>query len=224
MALLLAVALLAYNTALALSRVGSGNLVPLNVAAMAGLVAAASATGLSPEEMGLGAEALGRGVLWGLALVPVAPLVLGLTLVVPGGVRLLRDVRLTELSTGELWLRVLVRIPLATALFEEVAFRGVLLGMLSETFSTTTSVVLSSVAFGLWHVGPAWVRSVANRPDAPWTARLPEIVGTVALTAAGGALFALLRIHTGSVAAPAIVHASVNVAATLAGRRAARRG
>lgn len=223
MALLLAAALFAYNTALALARVGSALLVSLNVVATGALVAAGVAAGLSLEDMGLGAEALGRGLLWGLALAPVAPLVLALALLVPIGVRVLRDVRLAELSPGELRFRMLVRIPLATALFEEVAFRGVLLGMLSESLSATVAVAVSSTAFGLWHVGPAWVRSVANRPRLTWTSHLPEIVGTIVVTAAGGALFALLRLHTGSLAAPIIVHLSVNVAATLAGRRAARR-
>lgn len=221
MALLVAAALVAYNTAAALTRIGSGLLVALNVAATGALVAGGVAAGLSLGEMGLGADGLGRGLVWGLALAPIAPLVLGLALVVPGGVRLLRDVRLAELSPDELWFRLLVRIPLATALFEEVAFRGVLLGMLGET---PGGVALSSVVFGLWHVGPAWVRSAANHPDAHWATRLPEISGTIVATTAGGVLFALLRLHTGGLAAPAIVHASVNVAATLAGRRAARRG
>ena len=219
MALALAATMVAYNTAVSLSRVGSRALVPLNVAATVGVVAAASASGLSPGEMGLGADALGRGLLWGLALAPVAPLALGLALLVPAGVRSLRDVRLARLSTGELWFWVLVRIPLATALFEEVAFRGVLLGMLGES---PGGVALSSVVFGLWHVGPAWVRSAANRPDANWTSRFPEIAGTIAATTAGGVLLALLRVHTGSVVAPVLVHLSVNVAATLAGRRASR--
>jgi len=219
MALALAATMVAYNTAVSLSRVGSRALVPLNAAATVGVVAAASASGLSPGEMGLGADALGRGLLWGLALAPVAPLALGLALLVPAGVRSLRDVRLARLSTGELWFWVLVRIPLATALFEEVAFRGVLLGMLGES---PGGVALSSVVFGLWHVGPAWVRSAANRPDANRTSRFPEIAGTIAATTAGGVLLALLRVHTGSVVAPVLVHLSVNVAATLAGRRASR--
>ena len=219
MALALAAALVAYNTAVSLSRVGSRALVPLNVAATVGVAAAGSASGLSLDEMGLGADALGRGLLWGLALAPVAPLALGLALLVPAGVRSLRDVRLARLSAGELWFWVLVRIPLATALFEEVAFRGVLLGMLGES---PGGVALSSVVFGLWHVGPAWVRSAANRPDGNWTARFPEIAGTIAATTAAGVLLALLRLHTGSVVAPVLVHLSVNVAATLAGRRASR--
>lgn len=219
MAYALAAGLVAYNTAVALARVGSNLLVPLNVAITAALVAFADA---SEVPLGLSGEALGRGLLWGAALAPVAPLVLGLALLVPRGVRLLRDVRLAELSRRELWFRLLIRIPLATAAFEEIAFRGVLLGMLMETMSTAWAVAVSSAAFGVWHVGPAWIRSVANRPSLPQAGRLPEIAGTVLATALGGALFALLRLATGSVLAPVLVHASVNVAATLAGRAAAR--
>ena len=42
-----------------------------------------------------------------------------------------------------------------TVLFEEVAFRGVLWGLLRRGHGTLTATVVSSALFGLWHVLPS---------------------------------------------------------------------
>ena len=46
----------------------------------------------------------------------------------------------------------LARIPVGTAVFEEVAFRGVLPGLIARTTTEPAAVGLSSLLFGLWHV------------------------------------------------------------------------
>ena len=47
-----------------------------------------------------------------------------------------------------------MRIPLETALAEEIIFRGVLLGLGLRTRPRLGAVVSSSIWFGLWHVYP----------------------------------------------------------------------
>jgi membrane protease YdiL (CAAX protease family) len=109
-----------------------------------------------------------------------------------------------------------VRIPLGTALLEEVAFRGVLQGAWAREASTASSVAGSSLAFGLWHIGPALellrINAIAQAP----LARAAAVVAAVAATAAGGALFSLVRLRTGGIAGPAFAHAAINAFATLA--------
>jgi uncharacterized protein len=104
----------------------------------------------------------------------------------------------------------LVRIPLETALAEEVIFRGVLLALGLRSRSRGWAIVTSSVLFGLWHVVPrlgAPARDAYGRPDASATAAV------FATTAIAGAGFAWLRLRAGSVLAPVLAHAALNMAA-----------
>ncbi len=57
------------------------------------------------------------------------------------------------LEPGSILHRVGFSIPLGTAVFEEVAFRGVLFGLLMRRRGTATAIWLSSALFGLYHIG-----------------------------------------------------------------------
>jgi uncharacterized protein len=107
-----------------------------------------------------------------------------------------------------------VRVPLGTALLEEVAFRGVLLGLLATLLGTRRAVVLSSLLFGLWHVRPAWGMAVAN--GAGLGVGLASVAGSVVVTAIAGLAFCWLRLRTGHLAAPLVTHAGMNALATFA--------
>jgi CAAX protease family protein len=126
--------------------------------------------------------------------------------------RLLADDKITGTSPGEAVFETLVRIPLETALSEEVIFRGVLLGLGSRSRSRGWALVTSSMLFGLWHAESALAspeRSATSRPDARATTSTAAVVATTA-TRAG---FAWLRLRAGSVLAPTLAHAALNMAA-----------
>ena len=111
----------------------------------------------------------------------------------------------------------MVRIPLETALAEEVIFRGVLLGLGLRSRSRIGAVVSSSIWFGLWHVYPT-LGSLGRGGGGGVVGDQPHHVGgatagVVAATAGAGVLFAVLRLRSGSVAAPVIAHAALNMAA-----------
>ena len=72
-----------------------------------------------------------------------------------------RDARVTDVSNAEAAVHLLVRIPLATALVEELVFRGVILGLGVRAGDRRRALLVSSVAFGLWHIG------AASAPRAP---------------------------------------------------------
>lgn len=107
---------------------------------------------------------------------------------------------------------LLWRIPFGTALSEEILFRGVVLGMLVA--NSTAAVIVSAGLFGLWHIAP----TLRNFRDSPSLQRLVDsdlrfgghIVATVLVTAFAGVVFALLRVWTGSLLAPWLVHVALN--------------
>ena len=107
---------------------------------------------------------------------------------------------------GTAW-RALVRIPLGTVVLEEVAFRAVLPAVLSP--------MAAAALFGLWHV----------LPTANGVTRSPALIAAaVAVTAAVGLVLWELRVATGGLLAPALVHWAAGggavVAAYLVMRRA----
>ena len=103
------------------------------------------------------------------------------------------------------WFIPAVRIPIGTAVFEELLFRSVLFGLMARLRTVRFAVIGSSIVFGLWHVVPAW-ESAADGAGATAGA----VVGTVAITTVAGVIFALLRVRSGSVVASMMAHASVN--------------
>ena len=186
---------------------------PSNLGAAVALAAFARMSGASPSELGLSRANVGRGTRIGLiAAAPIAAASAG-AVAIPRTRRLLMDERITGASPTEAVFETLVRIPLETALAEEVIFRGVLLALGLRSRSRGWAVATSSMLFGLWHVVPALsplAGGASGRPNARATA--PK-AGVVAATAIAGAGFAWLRLRADSVVAPSLAHAALNMVA-----------
>lgn len=125
------------------------------------------------------------------------------------------DRRLSGLDRSAAAYQILVRIPIGTALLEEVAFRGVVLAALRH-LGDVEAAIWSSVAFGLWHIGPTRNLVRANRPRASAPALIAAITLAVAGTTAAGLGFVWFRLWTGSLWGPWALHATLNSLATLA--------
>lgn len=195
--------------------------VPVNAAAAAGVAAAA----LGP--LGLGPTAgLGRPRAVHVVAAGAAGAAAGAILVALAGTDrcapTLADRRVADLAGGRLAYQVIVRVPVGTALWEEIAFRGALVGLWSRAGSAAATAG-PSIAFGLWHVVPTLNLVRANRPRASGPARLAAVAGAVAATTGAAAALVRLRRATGSVWAGAAAHAALNSLATAAGVRAGRR-
>jgi membrane protease YdiL (CAAX protease family) len=212
----LSLGLLLYNSTAQLIPNHTALYVPLNLAAASVLVLVSRRFGLSATELGLARRQARRGVAFGAAVAVVVGLTLLLATTVPELHGLLDDARVTGIGPGLVAYRALVRIPLGTALFEELAFRGVLLGAWSRLTNPLRAAAGSSVVFGLWHVRPTIDLFDANALAQGGPARLGLVVASVVLTAAAGYLFCLLRLHTRSLLAPFIAHAAINAFAILA--------
>ncbi|TLG07874.1 CPBP family intramembrane metalloprotease [Nocardia cyriacigeorgica] len=149
-----------------------------------------------------------RGWRYGLGSAGIVAAGYGAALAIPAVRRELaeRPDRAPGVSTAE-W--VGVHIPLGTVYSEELIFRATLGPLLDTAFGPRLATLVGATTFGLWHIAPA--RATGEN--------LPV---TVAVTAAAGALFGLLRRHTGSATAPAMLHWAINGGGALAARFAAR--
>lgn len=163
--------------------------------------------------LGLDGGTLRSGARWGavaVALVVVA--VVAATLLgdhLPGVDVLLSDDRANLPGPLLAW-HALWRIPVGTALFEEVVFRGALLGLLLQVASPIRAVVTSSVVFGLWHVAPTIVTLRINDVAVASGRGLGTVAGAVAVTGVAGVLLGLLRLGSGSLLAPVLAHWATN--------------
>jgi membrane protease YdiL (CAAX protease family) len=195
--------------------------VPANLAVAAGLVALARLAGATPAELGLSSDRARAGLRLGLAVAAVVAAGIVVAAAVPGTRRFFADDRLAGVSAGGLAYQALIRIPLGTVVLEEVAFRGVLLGLIG---SGRAAVALSSTLFGLWHVLPTLDAVTANDLTNSSGARTALAAGAVAFTGAVGVFFCALRLRSGSVVAPAVVHVATNSLGALAAGVALRVG
>ncbi len=111
-------------------------------------------------------------------------------------------------------------IPLGTVLFEEVAFRGVLWGLLRSRHGIAWTTAASSALFGFWHVLPSLRLTDVNPAVAAVAGGGPRgqalaVAGAVVFTAAAGVLLCELR-RRGSLLAPLGLHWAVNGLGVLA--------
>lgn len=217
---LMAILLVAYNTALNLLVDPGWFYVPANVAAAVALLVVARTRGLDTGSIGLSTTGLADSLTWGVAVVAVVAVgvlaAVALQTVVPVLGRLLADRRAAGLTGGQLAYQTLVRIPLGTVVLEELAFRGVLLAAVTRTRSTTAAVAVSSLVFGLWHVGPAVETLRVNQPAMVGAVRAAAVGVVVVGTALGGVALSLLRLAGGSLLVPALAHWAVNALGLLA--------
>jgi membrane protease YdiL (CAAX protease family) len=186
--------------------------VPTCVAAAALLVALARRDGCSWTALGLGRESLGPGLRWAGALVAAVLLGYLVAVALPPTRQAFADTRATSLSGAALLWHLLVRIPLGTALLEEVAFRGVVYAMVERRRGVRAAVVGSSLLFGLWHVLPSLGLRRANAAvaDVLGSGPVGAVVAAVAATTLAGVVFCELRRRSGGLLAPFALHWALN--------------
>lgn len=164
------------------------------------LAAAGTALALTARApLGLAPPPLHRGLRLGAAAAGTVAAGVAATTVVPR-VRAAMATRDLPARPAR-WLGL--EIPLGTVWSEETAFRGALATVAAEAFGPTAGRALQALTFGLTHI-----------PDARDTGE--PVVGTVAVTALAGWVFALLTERSGSVLAAVLAHLAVNEAGAVA--------
>jgi membrane protease YdiL (CAAX protease family) len=200
----------------------------VNGCAAAAVLAAAAASGLRAGDLGLGRDRLGAGLRLGSAAAAPVVAAYGAAVLIPAIRPLLDDQRVAVLDGRQLAYQVLLRIPVGTVAWEEIAFRGVLQAALRRVLAEPAATAVGSAVFGLWHIRPTAGALAVNGLAQGRRARILAVSGVVAGTAGAGALLSLLRECSGSLAAPVLLHLAANctgpLASALARRRPIRRG
>lgn len=185
----------------------------------AGLLAIARRAGLSWQELGLGKGTWRPGLIWALGAIGTVAVVFAAGAALPQTRDAFRDSRY-HLGWGSALLTAFVLIPLGTVLFEEVAFRGVLWGLLRRGRGTVTATAVSSALFGLWHVLPslhlaADNQAIGNTIGQGTSGEVISVLGTVLFTGLAGVVFCELRRRSGSLLASAGLHWATNAIGVL---------
>jgi membrane protease YdiL (CAAX protease family) len=167
---------------------------------------------LTFSDMGIAKQNLGKSILYGVGLSALVVLPFMVLLwILPGVGFEPRTPRLETIARDIFWWRILVRIPIGTAFFEEMLFRGIFYGYLMKKMSHAKTIWISSLFFGFWHIVPAY-RVVSQ--DLQLTSP-PLFIGVWLLlllgSVVGGILFAWIRYRTRNIAGSVLAHALINV-------------
>ena len=191
---------------------------PVYVWVSVGLLTAALAliawtTGATRADLGLERQYLRSGVLYGAGAFGLVLLVLVVAAVIPATNGFLHDSR-AQISGGRLLYELGVPILLLTAIPEEFAFRGVLLGSALRLWGPWRASLITSALFGLWHIVPTLHTMRDNRAVAGLSASVAGqvlvVLGSVAVTFVAGLIFCWLRLRSRSLIAPVMAHFATN--------------
>jgi membrane protease YdiL (CAAX protease family) len=188
----------------------------VNALAAAAALSAAAASGLTLADLGLHPDQLRPGLRPAAATAAPVVAALALAALTPATRPLLGDERVASLGNRQLAYHVLLRIPVGTVAWEEIAFRGVLQAALRRVLAEPAATAVASATFGVWHIRPTAEALALNRLAPSRGARIAAVTAVAAGTAAAGALLSVLRERSGSLAAPVLVHLAANSTAPLA--------
>jgi len=169
------------------------------------LLAYAAMTGLLPAVWG---RTTGSGLLLGIVagLLPLA-MILAL-MFLPGSLG--RDIVASgvgTISTRGFVYRVTLQVALATVVFEEFAFRGVLQVLLVQAVGVPRSAAFDAIAFGLWHVVLQYNGFAGLRGPGRWGAAL----GGSLVYAVLGLILSVVRQSGGGLLAAIVAHGVLDI-------------
>jgi membrane protease YdiL (CAAX protease family) len=209
----LGLVLAALAVATVVDRAVAGGHLAVGLGLTACLIGVARGQGLTAADLGLARSTWRTGLRWGAAAAVLVGAAYALAYLI-GPVRQALPNGAGDVDREALW-AILVVIPLGTVLPEELAFRGLLLDLLGRRQGMLAGTLLSSALFGLWHVLPSLGGGAANAAmvgmvgaDTPGT--VVRVVVTVGFTSLAGVVLCWLRLRSGSLLAPVLLHWTVN--------------
>jgi CAAX protease family protein len=212
---LLAVAVLVlFNVARSAGLLGPARYVYVSVILLVAVLALIAWTsGATWADLGLDPADVRAGVRYGAAAFGIVLLVLVVAALIPATNGYLHDSR-AQISRGRLLYELGVSILLLTAIPEEFAFRGVLLGSALRIWGPVRASLVTSALFGLWHIVPTLHTMRDNRAVAVASASIAGeslvVLGSVAVTFVAGLIFCWLRLRSRSLIAPVMAHVATN--------------
>jgi membrane protease YdiL (CAAX protease family) len=173
----------------------------------------ACATGATRADLGLGRTDMRAGLAYGAGAFGIVLLVLLVAAVIPVTNGFLHDSR-AQITGGRLIYDLGISIVLLTAIPEEFAFRGVLLGSALRLWGPWRATLITSALFGLWHIAPTLHTMRDNRAiggaAASTGGQVLLVLGSIAVTFIAGLAFCWLRLRSRSLIAPVMAHAAAN--------------
>lgn len=192
----------------------------VNVVCAAVVVLFGMIAGLSLSDTGLAPQQILQGIAPTLAFAAALILLIFIASYIPGVRKYFKAEPVATKSKKEIAHTVAFRIPLSTALLEETLFRGVMLGLLIDTHGEVGALIISSIMFGLWHIFPTVAQLEQNGELANSTQskkrRGIAILGVVFATTLAGLFFGALRLWTGSLLTPWLIHWVINASGVIA--------
>lgn len=185
--------------------------VPWNLTVAAAIVAMALRV-VSTDELGL--NRWRRGLRWGGILFAATLAILLIGAAIPATRRLFDDNRVDG-GVPTLLYQTVLRIPLGTALLEELAFRSVLPALIAVRVGVLRGSIYASALFGLWHVlpslglsrrNPATVDAFGGGVSGQLVAVLLAVIGTWL----AGMAWCWLRYRSSSVITTWLAHVATN--------------
>jgi len=169
--------------------------------------------------MGLRSDRMQRGTIVGGIVILIIAVGMAIAVAIPDTRELFMDDRVIENSIGWVLFQAFIRIPLGTALYEEVLFRGIVFGMLVRRNSPLVAAAWTSLLFGFWHILPTLDTLDANPAGDLFTGMIGiviAVIGAVGGTMLAGLGFLWLRLYANSTVAPVLAHIGTNSVAMLA--------
>jgi CAAX protease family protein len=187
---------------------------PISVSAFtAALVLIAWSSRATLTDLGLGRKDVPSGLLYGAGVFGLVLLVLVVAAVIPATNGFLHDSR-AQIGGGRLLYELGVSLVLLTAIPEEFAFRGVLLGSGLKLWGPWRASLITSVLFGLWHIAPTLHTMTDNRifrgASGSVGGQVLVVLGAIAVTFVAGLAFCWLRLRSKSLIASVIAHAATD--------------
>jgi membrane protease YdiL (CAAX protease family) len=192
--------------------------IPFQLGILAIALAVSRRAGTTWSALGLRRDRLSRGAKVGGLVIAIITVGIAIAIAIPATRELFRDEKIVNSSLGWGLFQVFVRIPLATALYEEVLFRGIIFGMLARRYTPLFGGVATSLLFGFWHILPTLDTldtSPAGDLFSGWIGTTTAVAGSVAVTALGGIGFLLVRLYSNSTLAAVLAHIGTNSVAIL---------
>ena len=176
-----------------------------HLGALGATIAWAGLDGLTARDLGLARHRLGRGLLWGGLVGLAGSVPIRVFFAFP----LVSQRAVTQPQfDGMTWPRILwivsTRFLLGSAIFEEIAFRGLLQAKLLRLLRPRPALLVNSGLFAAWHLVITWHN--LKRSNLP--SRLFPLLygGALAALFGGGLLFGLVRQGAGHLAGAVLAH------------------
>jgi membrane protease YdiL (CAAX protease family) len=193
--------------------------IPFNLGILGVALAIARHAGVTVPALGYCRDRIRRGLTVGGIVMGVIGVGVALGVAIPATREFFYDDRVIERSTWVVVFDALIRIPIATAFYEETLFRGVLFGMFVRRWAPIWAALSTNLLFGLWHILPT-LDTLETNPAGGMLDGFAGIalaaVGSVIGTALAGFGFLWLRLRANSTVAPVMAHIATNSFALLA--------